>query len=248
MKGAFCRIFLGAWFVSAASAAFGQTNVYTNNIIGYVNYVFRSGGSFQSGDTLFGNPLHTVHDYLSEAIPRASDGTTVWLWNASTSNYTQSSIFSAGAWSVNLALPPGQGALLRTFVTFTNTFVGEVLSPDGSPLNPDVPIVPPPPFDRPSGVYLLSSKFPAGLSSSSWPVFDYILGRPPREGEQFTRLDPITQTYYTTTFLSGIWNNGDPELPVGEAAFFSVVPEPSVLALLGLFLTGIVTHLWKRRV
>jgi hypothetical protein len=51
-------------------------------------------------------------------------------------------------------------------------------------------------------------------------------------------LDSETQTYHTTTFQNGVWNNGDPVLHVGESAFFSLVdpslpvPEPRAVTLL----------------
>ena len=239
------RVFLT--FVSAISilqaVSHAQTNVYEPHIAGYVHYTFWSGGSFQAGDNLFGNPLLNTSSRLSTIIPDPSSGTTVSLWDPVVNAFTQSSTFANGVWSLNLELPPGQGALLTTFTTFTNTFYGVVLAPDGSILNPDEPIPPPPAFDRPDGVYLLSSKLPATLSSSL-PVFDYILGRSPREGEQFTRLDPLTQLSHTTTFVSGNWDNGIPVLPLGEAAFFKVVPEVSTwaLLLLGSIAMGIVAQ------
>jgi hypothetical protein len=206
--------------------------------VGYFNYVFQGGAG---GNNLFGNPLHNQHYFLSEIISHPPEGATVSLWSASLNVYTSSSTFSGGAWSVDLTLPPGQGAKLTTFTTFTNTFVGQILNPDGSPWGDD-PMPLPAPFSGPNGVYLLSSKLPATLSGNT--LFDYILGRPPKEGEQFTRLDVLTQTYLTTTFLSGAWNNGNPVLQVGEAGFFNVVPEPSTvtLTLVGLFLTGLVAY------
>jgi hypothetical protein len=74
-------------------------------------------------------------------------------------------------------------------------------------------------------------------------VFEAIIGRTPHNGEQVTTLNPLTQTYTTTTFLGGVWNNGDPVLPIGQAAMFNIgpVPEPSALGLLlaGLGVTGI---------
>ena len=237
----------------AAKAMFGKANmkakgvltlfilglgVYRGNAQGgihaFVNYTFWAGGNFQSGDNLFCNPLLSANNSLNAIIPHASEGTIVFLWDSSPDAFTQSSTFVGGMWSLNLELPPGEGALLRTFTTFTNTFSGVVLAPDGSILNPDAPVPHPPQFDGPSGRYLLADKFPATL-----PPFDYILGRGPKDGEQFTRLDPLTQTYHTTTFASGAWNNGTPFLQIGEAAFFDIVPEPSSASLaLVCFLAG----------
>jgi hypothetical protein len=63
-------------------------------------------------------------------------------------------------------------------------------------------------------------------------VFLAIVGREPHNGEQFTTLDPLSQTYSTTTFLGGVWDTGAPSLGVGQAAMFTLVPETSSICLL----------------
>jgi hypothetical protein len=138
--------------------------------------------------------------------------------------------------------------LLNTPSQFLNTFTGTVENFDGSLLG-DM-FAQPPAFSGPNGVYFLSSKTPLVLSGdvfnppTSSSVFLGILGRAPNEGEQVTTLDALTQTYTTTTFINGAWNNGDPTLAIGEAAMINIgpVPEPSPLALLaaGLGLLGAV--------
>jgi hypothetical protein len=222
-------------FLAIIPPAMAQSNVYSGNIVGYVTY------AFQPGDNLFGNPLSgggtsSGSETLSSIFLGVPDGASISLWSSVGGAFSQTSTFSSGAWSIDFVLSPGQGALLHAPSRFTNTFVGGVLAPDGSDWGGDS-INPPPPFMGPSGVYLLSSKCPIEFSAASgFTVFNYVLGRAPQEGEQFTTLDALTQTYYTTTFTSGAWNNGNPVLHVGEAAFFNigpaVVPEPSVAALL----------------
>lgn len=201
-------------------------------IIGYVNY------AFQPGNNLFGNPLASTNDVLSHVIPSAPEGTSVALWNPVANAFEPASVFSSGAWSLNLSLPPGTGALLHAPVAFTNTFVGVVLAPDGSWWDGG-DLLPPPPFAGPNGLYLWSCKSPMQLSATNGrPVFDYVVGRGPLEGEQFIWLDLLTQTYQTTTWSSGSWNNGEPALRVGEAAFFNIgptgIPEPGAASLLWL--------------
>ncbi len=222
----FCRsAALGILFVCGSLGAFAQSNVYSIHIVGYVNK------AFQAGDNLFGNPLESTNT-LSYVIPTAPEGTTVSLWNPPGNAYGPIATFTSGAWDTDFTLNPGMGAKLHTPALFTNTFIGTVLAPDGSYFDGNA-INPPPPFSGVDGLYLLSSKFPATLSgTSTLSVFEYILGRAPHEGEQFTTLDPATQLYHTTIFLSGDWNNGAPRLGVGESAFFNIgpvaVPEPSV--------------------
>lgn len=220
---------LAVLFCSTASL-FAQSNVFSFNIVGYVNT------SFRIGDNLFGNPLQYTNNALSYLIPTAPDGTTVSLWNSVGNTYSPVSTFTSGAWDIDFTLNPGTGAKLHTTSLFTNTFVGTVLAPNGSFYDGNA-INPPPPFAGLDGLYLLSSKMPILLSATnSFPVFEFILGRGPQEGEQFTTLDPTTQLYHTTTFTAGAWNNGAPVLRVGEAAFFNVgavaVPEPSVAGLM----------------
>jgi hypothetical protein len=65
-----------------------------------------------------------------------------------------------------------------------------------------------------------------------------IVGRDPQNGESVTLLDAETQTYTTTTFENGAWNNGDPTLDIGESAMFDLepdlnaVPEPASYTVL----------------
>jgi len=216
-------------FLAAAAAALAQPDVYSGSIVGYVNTPFRV------GDNLFGNPLQYTNNSLSYIIPTAPEGTTVSLWNPAGNTYSPVSTFTAGAWNIDFTLNPGTGAKLHTTSSFTNTFVGTVLAPNGTVWD-GLAINPPAPFSGANGSYLLSSKFPVLLSeTNAFPVFQYILGRGPQEGEQFTTFDPLTQQYHTTTFTAGGWDHGAPQLAVGEAAFFNVgpvnVPEPSVVGL-----------------
>lgn len=192
---------------------------------------------FLVGDNLFGNPLlNTANDLntlftSSSMTPSAPDGTTISRWSSTASAYTETSTYSSGAWSDDFTLLPGEGALLHTSSIFSNRFIGQPLAPDGSIFVGVISL--PSPFNGPSGIYLLSSKFPVNLPSGGNSVFESILGRAPQDGESFTTYDTATQTSNTTTFASGAWNNGDPVLTLGDAAFFNLVgvPEPSVGSL-----------------
>ena len=194
------------------------------NLTGYVN------STFTSGYNLFCNPLNTASNYLSFLFEfdNPPDGTTISLWNSATRSFDPSSVYMAGVgWSMDFRLDPGRGALLYTPLTYTNTFVGVFLEPDGSPFI-DAPLKRPPVFGGPTGVYLLACKAAGVLGAGGLPVFDFILGRGPQEGEQFTWLDASSQTYQTTTFKSGVWNNRDPFLPIGSSAFFYIYAAPSL--------------------
>jgi len=221
--------------LSAVSVG-AQSGVSSGDVLGYLNQTFQPGANWLE------NPFSESSPTLSTLIPTAPDGTTVSLWNAGLNQFGPAATFSAGAWTTDLTLSPGTGAQLNAPATFTTTFYGVVLNFDGAPYDGfDVGV--PAPFATPAGLYLLGSLFPVSLSGhvfdpaqGQFSVFEAIIGRAPHEGEQVTTLDPLTQTYTTTTFLDGAWNNGDPSLAVGGAALFNlnVVPEPSAVGLLAL--------------
>jgi hypothetical protein len=198
--------------------------VFSVNSVGYVNY------TFQPGANLFGNPLDATVNDLNTLFPTAPDGTSVRLWHPATQQYLSPSFFVGGAWTMNLALLPGTGALLTTPSLFTNTFVGTVLNADGSAYTGGA-IIPPPAFGGPNGLHLLSSKIPLALPASPYEAFNLIIGRAPQAGESVARLDAATQTFFTTSFDGLNWDSGVPGLNVGEAAFFTIVPEPGTFAL-----------------
>lgn len=227
-----------------------------SNIVGFVNY------QFQAGANLFGNPLLSTNDTVSTLFQTAPVGTTISLWDPITLQYSQSSTYNGSAWSVNLTLNPGTGALLTTPSSFLNTFVGSVPDAsggvyDGTNLNP------PSPFGGPSGLYLWSSKFPASLplntgteivpTNTLYDAFTLLVGRSPQEGEAVWRYNRNTVQFEVTTFLSGSWDNGDPGLNLGESAFFNIgpvagvpiVPEPSAVALLTL--SALVVSAFRRQ-
>jgi hypothetical protein len=120
------------------------------------------------------------------------DGSILTKWDSQAHQFLPSSIFSGGSWSINYDLAPGAGALFHATAAFTNTFVGTVLvGPGGGPGD----ITPPTPPVLGSGLFLLSSLFPA-----SGRTFQNMIGRDPHEGEWVRLLDTASQTYFTTTY------------------------------------------------
>jgi len=193
------------------------------------------------GDNFFQNGLGAADNRLSVLFgtgPWIPDGTTISLWNPAANAFDTNSTFSssARAWSIDFTLLPGIGARLTTTSTFTATFVGEVLTHDGSPLTGEHRL--PPVFSGPNGIYLLGDKSP--VYSTGTNVFLHVLGRLPNPGEQFTRLNAGNQTYITSTYLgNGTWNLV-PTLGVGEAGFFNIGPvgEPPARPSLSINLLG----------
>jgi hypothetical protein len=175
--------------------------------------------SLSMGQSLIGNPLDAEDNSLSAIFNPLSvpNGTMLTKWDAASGQYLPDSIFDGSGWSINYSLPPGEGALLTAPAAFTNLFVGTVLT-----LEHPSPIA-----TSSSGTYLLSSRAAVPLGPGNPPVFESIIGRAARDGEQFRWMDPTTQLLHTTTYFAGVWNNGLPALNVGQAAFFVLIPEPS---------------------
>lgn len=194
-----------------------EAQVYSRNIVGYINKVL------YAGDNLIANQLansnNTLNVIFNAGVP---DGTTFTMWDAAAASYLPSSSYdTSSGWSINYELDYGQGGLFHTTSTFTNLFSG-VVWPDFDQNNIVSPLV------ASDGLQLLSCFIPIGGAT-----FYQIVGRNPLDGESVRTLDALAQIYSTTTFRNGSWDNGAPALGLGDAAFFnlSAVPEPAPLYL-----------------
>jgi hypothetical protein len=232
-----CSLAAAVWMLSLATS---------QAIVGYLN------APFQVGDNLFTNPLLGYDNHINSLFATAPEGTTVQLWNPLTRAYGVGAVFESGVWldlqtltPSTLSLLPGTGARLRTSAGFTNTFVGDVVNHDGTQMSfPDDTFTNPPPYPGPNGIFLRGDATPMAATNSD--IFLHIWGRTPNPGEQFTRLDRLTQTYITSTYLGGGAWDVPATLHEGEAGFFNIgpVPEPGVAAL---SLAGTVLWTWSRR-
>lgn len=236
---------LAALVSGCASAADAQ--VYSENLVGYINQ------SFDTGDNYFANQLDNGSDTLSTIFNSGvvPEGSTFTEWNPTTQQFLPASTYdTVNGWSINYSLTCGQGGLLDTPASFVNTFTGSVwlgFQPASGTFTP--------PLVTGTGLQFLSSYVPVDDAG-----FYDVVGRDPVNGESVTTLDAATQTYATTTFENGVWDHGAPELGVGEAAFYDLdvvphavfAPEPSAANLVAtaaamvLALSGL-RRLAKRR-
>ena len=242
MKALLSNLALSLFCLSVTPAAWAQP-VYSENIVGYYNR------SISAGANLIANQLGTTNDTLNNVLTAGVlNGSTVTKWDPVANQFLPTSTYDAASatWSINYSLTYGEGALLFSPAGATNFFVGEVdpalvdaESPNGGLINfanwqPSYA----------SGLYLLSCPVPIDDAT-----FQEVVGRDPLNGEWVETLNEATQTYSITTFYTGTgWDNGDPALAIGQAAYFDLgpvlVPEPSTLALATL---GAATLLWFRR-
>lgn len=211
-----------------ASALSANCQVYSGNIVGYYTL------PLFAGDNLIANQLDagTVPDNTLSTIFQPGvvpEGATFAEWDPTTQQYLPTSVYdTVNGWSINYTLGFGQGGLLHSPSSFMNTFVGSVWSGYNPITDTWVP-----PLVAGSGSQLLSCYVPI-----SDATFYETVGRNPQSGESVTRLNAATQTYTTTTFENGVWNNGVPALNVGQSAFFNLEPVPEPDAALLLFVAG----------
>jgi hypothetical protein len=203
----------------------------STNIVGYYNVRLFPGENLIANQVVQGdNALNTV------LINGAAAGSTFTMWDPSANNFLPLSVFDGSTWSINYAFDLGRGGVLNSPAMATNTFVGNVViytnilgSEFGSGLHwhPNYA----------NSLHLLS--IPDPIAASGDDMFSYVTDRSPNDGEWIRTLDPMTQTYTTTTYHTGSgWDNGDPMLNVGQAAWFNLgpvaVPEPSAIAMLAM--------------
>jgi hypothetical protein len=127
-KALLCAAALAAGAVSSMA----QSNVYSLNVVGYVNKVFTNGFF-----TLVCNPLDAGTNDLATVLPGVPDNTIVYTWNVGIQDLDPTTpTYSAAQskWIPNQTVSPGQGFFVVGGGTFTNTFVGNVIQ--GSITNP----------------------------------------------------------------------------------------------------------------
>jgi hypothetical protein len=116
--------------LSAAALAAGltstiaQSNVYSANVVGYVN-VTNAANQY----VMLANPLDNGTNDLTSLLASAPNGATALVFQGGA---LQQSSKTKGVWSQNLIVPPGTGFFLKSPANGTNTFVGNVAGPSNS--------------------------------------------------------------------------------------------------------------------
>ena len=179
----------------AITGAFAQsTNVYSANIVGYVNYVN------PPGYRMIANPLNSTNNDVSNIFANPPAGLTIFKRNAGGTGY-DSATFDPDipGWSGPLTISPGEGAFLFNpdGGNYTNTFVGEVVlnSTNGVP----------------AGYSIRSSVVPQSGGIQT------VLGYPVGNGDTIFRFNG--SGYNSSTFDPDVpgWTDGEPTPNVGES-------------------------------
>lgn len=119
-------LFLAA-AISAVTIAtsLADTNVYSANIVGYVNY------ANPSGYRIIANPLNSTNNDVSNLFASPPVNLTIYKRNLAGNGYDSSTYDpdnGGNGWSAPLTLNPGEAAFIQNPLgtDYTNTFVGEV--------------------------------------------------------------------------------------------------------------------------
>ncbi len=180
--------------VALASGTAAMAQVYSQNVVGYVNVTVPTGFS------LVANPLVAGTNTVASLIPAPPEGTVLYKFNEGTGQYIINS-FDFGEWAIPAqTLLPGEGAFVKNGAApFTVTFVGEVKQ--GA----------------------LSNAIPAGFSVRASQVpqsgqLDTVLQFPVAEGDVVYTFNNATSQYRIHSYDFGEWSL-IPVLGVGESFF-----------------------------
>jgi len=191
---------------AGAVTAMAQSNVYSLNVVGYVNK------TLPAGLTLIANPLNTTNNTIGGLFGGAGgvlpEGTQVYLWNGAGYAIGTRDDLGAAGWSPdgyeNQDLSPGKGAFVKnsTANPLTVTFVGEVMQ--GSLTN-----------HVGTGYQLLASKVPQAGQ------VDTVLGFPVVDGDQVYQWKGTAYATFTADSLNdpAPWGPAVPNIDVAEGFF-----------------------------
>jgi hypothetical protein len=190
------KILAAAAIVAAGALTSQAQNVYSLNIVGYVNYT-QAANTF----SIAANPLSSGNNDVSTVFTAgpAYPGLTVFKRNNAGTGYDQST-FDADleAWTDALNVAPGDGLWISTpaGTAFTNTFVGEVVMNSTNVI--------------PAGYSLKSAVLPqAGLIQTT-------LLYPAAFGDSVSEWNGVG--YDTSTLDADLeaWDNGEPNINVAQ--------------------------------
>jgi hypothetical protein len=189
----------------AAGAATSMAQVYSVNMVGYINQ------SFPAGFSMIANQLNASPDNrVVTLLPNPPEGTAVFQFDTTIGGYV-SITFNGGAWEgddLTMTLAPGEGAFLFAGAPFSTTFVGEVA------LSSSVPLVP--------GFQMISSALPQSLPLTGNPPAG--LGFPIQNGDEVYQFSNAIGGYVANTY-NGAWegdgNGATPAPAIGESFFFN---------------------------
>jgi hypothetical protein len=218
-----------ATFIAAGGVTSMAQNVYSLNVVGYVQKVVPHAGKF----ALIANPLNTTNNTIGGVIDTTATGLQsggqILKWGGSSFNAFKrvSTLVSANGWSPStsptVSLNPGEGFFVQSpgasTLDITNTFVGEVLQSYSANTPASISNY------LATGFTLAGSKIPVSNTVSALS-----LTIPNVTGNQVLKWNVGGQTYNTfkrvsTLVSSSGWSPNEPGVDVAEG-FFTQLTAP----------------------
>jgi hypothetical protein len=189
------KTLLAAAILAAGIAtSMAQSNVYSQNVVGYVSKAYSTGWH------ILANPLQATNNAIGNIIPNPPFFSVVYKFTGGT--YSAANTF-AGAWTdTSMQLAPGEGAFLYIPAgPYTNTYVGEVLQ--GNLTNTLI-----------AGFNLVGTKVPqaGGVQTVHQVVPSFF--------DVSYQWDDPNQTYFGANTWAGGWNPAEPNIAVAEGFWY----------------------------
>jgi len=190
------KLLLSAAVLGVAGVIAASAQVYSVNVVGYINV------DVPPGFSMIANQLESGNNTVGSLMPAVPEGTTIFKFNPATGAYVGNT-FEFEAWAdPAMTLNPGEGAFIKnpTTETFKALFVGEVKQGTLS-----TPLV--------KGFQIVASQVP------QTGALDDVLGFVPEDGDTVFVFNNATGAYVGSTFEFEEWTAPVPK--VGEAFFVS---------------------------
>jgi hypothetical protein len=199
--------------IAAAALAAGvmtsQAQVYSQNIVGYVNVPLLTGYNFVANQLdLDGTGTNnSVYTAVGTNLPA---NTAVLYWNPGTALFSTTKLLSSGKWSANNqlltnAVNPGSGFFIQVSAPTNVTFVGNVITGTNT-----YPVI--------AGYQVVAPSAPVS------GTLDTTNGYTPTKNDAVLVWNNGTSLFTTHKYLGSSWSGGgDPQLTVGESVFLDAV-------------------------
>ena len=184
-----------AALAAGAATSMAQSNVYSLNVVGYINITVPA-----NQYVMIANQLNSTNNTIGSVLGAAQDGSLFQKFNNGYSAYVYDALVPGWTPDGNATLNPGEGGFFKSPVATTITFVGEVLQ--GSLTN-----------TLPLGQYVVrSSEVPQAGTPTTLAI-------PGEDGDILQTYHGSYSAFVYDALAPG-WTPTDPNLAVGESFFY----------------------------
>jgi hypothetical protein len=188
-----------AALAAGAATSMAQSNVYSLNVVGYINITVPA-----NQYVMIANQLNTTNNSIGNVLATAADGAIFQKFAAGYSAYVYDATVPGWTPDGNATLNPGEGGFFKSPVATTVTFVGEVLQ--GNLTN-----------TLPVGTYAIRSSIvpQAGTATA--------LFIPGEDGDILQLFHAGYSAFVYDATVPG-WTPSEPNIGVGDAFFYKKAP------------------------